>query len=200
MFLPWRAGGLPDSLLAKLYVSIFSLRAHPHFRSISPAVQDAAPPLSPSPPTRWDGSYCGQRTQGTWGGGQAGRWPLPSPPAGCPHSRDEDQNGQPWVWGHRGSFGETQKQGCRMPPTVPSSRTQHVWAQYGCRGSGGPGRDREEHTVLAPQEGTWAGSSRPALSLFHPFSPFHNPLGITVSLQTKQSRGDGRAEKGTAGD
>ena len=99
MFLPWRAGGLPDSPLAKLYVSIFSLRAHPRFRSISPAVQEAAPPLSPSPPTRWDGSYCGQRTQGTWGGGQAGRWPLPSPPAGCPHSRDEAQKGQPWVRG-----------------------------------------------------------------------------------------------------
>lgn len=60
--------------------------------------------------------------------------------------------------------------------------------------------DREEHTVLVPQEGTWAGSSHPALSLFHPFSPFCHPLGITVSLQTKQSRGDGRAEKGTAGD
>lgn len=49
MFLPWRAGGLPDSPLAKLYVSIFSLRAHPHFRSVSPAVQDGTSPQSFTP-------------------------------------------------------------------------------------------------------------------------------------------------------
>ena len=60
--------------------------------------------------------------------------------------------------------------------------------------------DREEHTVLVPQEGTWAGSSRPALSLFHPFSPFHNPLGITVSLQTKQSWGTAGQRRGPTGD
>ena len=57
--------------------------------------------------------------------------------------------------------------------------------------------DTEEHTVLASQEGTWAGSSRPTFSLFHPFSPFRHPLGITVSLQTKQSRGHGRTAKGS---
>ena len=41
VFLPWRAGGPPDSLLAKLYVSVFSLGAHPCFRSFSPTVLDA---------------------------------------------------------------------------------------------------------------------------------------------------------------
>lgn len=60
--------------------------------------------------------------------------------------------------------------------------------------------DREEHTVLVPQEGTWAGSSHPALSLFHPFSPFCHPLGITVSLQTKQSWGMAGQRRGPTGD
>ena len=52
----------------------------------------------------------------------------------------------------------------------------------------------------APQEGTRAGSSRPAFSLFHPFSPFRHPLGITISLQTKQSRGTAGQRRGPAGD
>ena len=132
---------------------------------------------------------------GRWGGGTAGRWPLAFPPAGCSHSRDEDQKGQPWVWGHRGSFGETQKQGCRMPPTVPSSQTQHVWAQFGCRGSRGPGMDREKYTVLVPQEGTWVGSSCPALSLFHPFSPFHHPSPGNHRLPSDQAEQGARQDR-----
>lgn len=156
-------------------------------------------PFTPHPTGHRHG-YCGQ---GTWSAGVMGQLrggPCPSLPAGCPYSRAEDQTGQSWVCGDRVSFGETQKQGCRMPPTVPSSQTQHVWAQFGCRGSRGPGTDREEHTVLAPQEGTRVGSSRPAFSLFHPFSPFRHPLGITVSLQTKQSRGTAGQKRGPAGD
>ena len=42
VLLPWRAGGPPDSSFAKLYVSVFSLRAHPCFRSFSPVVLDVA--------------------------------------------------------------------------------------------------------------------------------------------------------------
>ena len=40
VFLPWPAGGIPDSPLAKLHVSVFSFHACPVFRSS--AVPDAA--------------------------------------------------------------------------------------------------------------------------------------------------------------
>ena len=43
VFLPWRAGGPPDSQLAKLYMSLFSLRTRPCFSSLFPAVLDSAP-------------------------------------------------------------------------------------------------------------------------------------------------------------
>lgn len=115
---------------------------------------------------------------------------LPSPPA-APTPELRTDGCSPGVCGDRVSFGETQKQGCRMPSTVPSSQTQHVWRSLDA-GSRGPGMDREAHGTCRPRRAPGLGA-RPAFSLFHPFSPFRHPLGITVSLQTKQ------AEQGTAG-
>ena len=42
VFLLWRAGGLPDSPIAKLYVFLF-ITPCPHFRSFSPTMLDTAP-------------------------------------------------------------------------------------------------------------------------------------------------------------
>ena len=137
---------------------------------------------------------------GRWGVEELRGGPCPSLPPAAPTPGIRTRKGSPGSGGIGAPLVRMQKQGCRMPPTVPSSRTQHVWAWFGCRGSTGPGMDREEHRSTVPQEGIRAGSSRPAFSLFHPFSPLHHMLGIVVFLQTKRSRGMTGQRRGPTGD
>lgn len=151
-----------------------------------------APP-SPSSHTPWDRGPTG--TVGAQGGwvGELGGGPCPSllPAASIPGMRMG--RGSPGPGGIKApwapsSFGEDAEAGLQAASHCP--QFTHPATCGHSLDAGGPGglawTDwRIQHSC--PSRAAWAGSSRPALSLFHPDAPPQDPLGITVSLQAELS-------------
>lgn len=141
-------------------------------------------------------SCCGQEDPGHLGWWKL--WEVASalPPMAAPTPGLRTRQGSPGSAGIGAPLVRRRSKAARMLPLSPVHRPS-VWAQFGCRGPEGLARTGEAHSTCAP--GGHLGWEQPPhlLFLFHSFSPFHHPLGITVSLQTKQSRGTAGQRKGT---
>ena len=111
---------------------------------------------------------------GHLGCGELRGGPCPSLLPAVPTPGMRTRRGSPGSGGIGAPLVRMQKQGCRMPPTVPSSRTQHVWVWFGCRGSTGPGVDREEHRSTVPRRAPELGAAAPPSLCFT-----HSPRSTT---------------------